>query len=113
MGITMWMIGAVVIGGLYLWYATLVSRRNKVREALSSVDVHLNQRHDLIPNIVALAGRFMAHERALLTEVTRLREAARQPATPTAADVSKRFAIEGELGQRVGSYSSAWKPTRS
>ena len=92
--------GAVV--GLYVWYATIISRRNKVREALSSVDVHLNQRHDLIPNIVALAGRFMDHERALLTDVTRLREQARATAPSTAGEANKRFALEGELGQRVG-----------
>ena len=97
----MLIIAAAVAVGLYLWYATVVARRNKVREALSSVDVHLNQRHDLIPNIVSLAARFMDHERALLTEVTRLREEARKtPATPSEA--GKRFALEGELGQRVG-----------
>ena len=89
-------------GRLYLWYATIITRRNKVREALSSVDVHLNQRHDLIPNIVSLAGRFMEHERALLTDVTRLREEARQTTPATPAEASKRFALEGELGQRVG-----------
>jgi LemA protein len=95
-------IGAAGVVALYLWYATIITRRNKVREALSSVDVHLNQRHDLIPNIVSLAGRYMEHERALLTDVTRLREEARKttPATPTEA--GKRFALEGELGQRVG-----------
>jgi LemA protein len=95
-------IGAAGVVTLYLWYATIVTRRNKVEEALSSVDVHLNQRHDLIPNIVSLAARYMEHERALLTEVTRLREEARKttPTTPTA--VGKRFALEGELGQRVG-----------
>ena len=68
------------VAALYFWYASIITRRNKVREALSSVDVHLNQRHDLIPNIVALAGRYMEHERALLTDVTRLREQARTTA---------------------------------
>jgi LemA protein len=93
--------GAAAVVALYFWYVSIITRRNKVREALSSVDVHLNQRHDLIPNIVALAGRYMEHERALLTDVTRLREEARKtPATPT--DAAKRFALEGELGQRVG-----------
>jgi LemA protein len=98
----------VVIAGLaaaaavYFWYASIVGRRNKVQEALSSVDVHLNQRHDLILNIVALAGRYMEHERELLTEVTRLREEARQTTPATAADATKRFAIEGELERRVG-----------
>ena len=100
----MWLIivAAAAVAALYLWYATIVTRRNKVQEALSSVDVHLNQRHDLIPNIVSLAGRFMEHERALLTDVTRLREEARKATPPTPAEVSKRFALEGELGQRMG-----------
>src|SRR6185437_17025522 len=95
-------LSAAALAALYFWYASIITRRNKVQEALSSVDVHLNQRHDLIPNIVALAGRYMEHERALLTDVTRLREEARKatPATPT--DAGKRFALEGELGQRVG-----------
>jgi LemA protein len=95
-------IGATAIAALYFWYASIITRRNKVKEALSSVDVHLNQRHDLIPNIVALAGRYMEHERALLTDVTRLREEARKTPPATPADASKRFALEGELGQRVG-----------
>ena len=99
----MWLIVvAAAIAALYLWYASIVTRRNKVREALSSVDVHLNQRHDLIPNIVALAGRYMEHERALLTDVTRLREQARTTAPSTPAEAAKRFALETELDQRIG-----------
>ena len=95
-------IGAVAVVALYIWYATIVARRNKVQEALSAVDVHLNQRHDLIPNIVKLAARFMEHERGLLAEVTRLREEARKATPATPGEVGKRFALEGELGQRVG-----------
>jgi LemA protein len=99
----MWLIiAAAILVVLYLWYTTIITRRNKVQEALSSVDVHLNQRHDLIPNIVSLAARFMDHERALLTDVTRLREEARKTTPTTADEAGKRFALEGELGQRVG-----------
>jgi LemA protein len=99
----MWLIVvASAIAALYFWYAAIITRRNKVREALSSVDVHLNQRHDLVPNIVALAGRYMEHERALLTDVTRLRDAARTTAPATPAEAARRFALEGELGQRIG-----------
>ena len=97
-----WLILAAVLAGAYCWYATIVARRNKVNEAISSVDVHLNQRNDLIPNIVKLASRFMDHERSLLTEVTRLREEARRPLGATPEEVSKRFELEGQLGQRVG-----------
>jgi LemA protein len=101
-GVLLVIVAVAVLGGLYLWYASIISRRNKVQEALSSVDVHLNQRHDLIPNIVQLAARFMEHERGLLTEVTRLREEARKAPPTSPGEASKRFALEGELGQRVG-----------
>ena len=101
-GVGILVIVAAVLGGGYVWYATLIARRNKVKEAMSSVDVHLNQRHDLIPNIVKLAGRFMEHERELLTEVTRLREEARRPIGSTPGEVGKRFEVEGRLGQRMG-----------
>lgn len=101
-GVGILVIVVVVLAGAYFWYATLIARRNKVNEAMSSVDVHLNQRHDLIPNIVKLAGRFMEHERELLTEVTRLREEARRPTGSAPGDVGKRFEVEGQLGQRVG-----------
>jgi LemA protein len=98
----MFLIVVVLLAGAYFWYAALITRRNKVNEAMSSVDVHLNQRHDLIPNIVKLAGKFMEHERELLTEVTRLREEARRPSGSTPGEVSKRFEVEGQLAQRMG-----------
>jgi LemA protein len=97
-----WIIGAAAIAALYFWYAAIITRRNKVREALSSVDVHLNQRHDLVPNIVALAGRYMEPERTLLTDVTRLRDEARKTPPTTPSETGKRFALEGELAQRMG-----------
>lgn len=65
----------VVVPGviLYFWYAKLISRRNTAREALSSIDVQLKKRHDLLPNILKLAGRFMTHEKELLEGLTALR----------------------------------------
>ena len=66
-----------VIGGLlvlgYIWYASLIGRRNKAREALSSIDVQLRKRHDLLPNILKLAQKFMTHEKELLDRITALR----------------------------------------
>lgn len=92
---------ALAAACVFAWYAAIIVRRNKVQEALSSVDVHLNQRHDLIPNVVKLAGRFMEHERDLLTEVAKLREEARALAE-SSGEVGARFEVEGQLGQRVG-----------
>lgn len=70
---TFWIVLAVAIGGAYLWYVSLISRRNKALEALSGIDVQLKKRADLIPNILTIAQKFMEHERELLTEVTALR----------------------------------------
>ncbi|MEK0084213.1 LemA family protein [Benzoatithermus flavus] len=90
-----------VLAALYLWYAAIVARRNKVREALSSIDVHLTQRHDLIPNIVQLAARYMAHERGLIEEVTRLRSRLERPLEDSAAAMGERFRAEGELARKT------------
>ncbi len=69
---------AVVAGG-YLWYVTLIKRRNRVREALGTVDVQLLKRHDLLPNILKLAQKFMIHERDLMTSLTDVRARAEAP----------------------------------
>lgn len=98
-----WILGAVavaVLAGLYLWYATLIRRANKAKEALASVDVHLRQRHDLIPNLVKLAGRFMEHERGLIEDVTRLR--ARAETVQSSGATGERFAAENALSQAAG-----------
>lgn len=86
----------VVVG--YGWYAALITRRNRAREALSSIDVQLRKRHDLIPNVLTLARRFMTHERELLDSLTRLRaeaQAGYRPEVPE--EVAKHLAAEGAL----------------
>ncbi|MGI2100412.1 LemA family protein [Shewanella oncorhynchi] len=57
----------------YLWYVSLVKKRNTALEALSGIDVQLTKRTDLVPNILKIAKRFMEHEKSLLTEITELR----------------------------------------
>ena len=58
---------------VYGWYVALISRRNKAREALSSIDVHLQKRFDLLPNVLKLAQKFMTHEKSLMERLTQLR----------------------------------------
>jgi LemA protein len=66
------LIASLVI--FYSWYIAIITRRNKVLEALSGVDVHLKKRLDLIPNILKIAKKFMEHEEKIFNEVTALRE---------------------------------------
>lgn len=77
-----WIITAVVVVGIYAWYASLIGKRNKVREALAGVDVQLKQRADLIPNILVIAKRFMEHEQSLFSKITELRSRVLAPYNP-------------------------------
>jgi LemA protein len=70
---------AVVLLLLYMLYVRLITLRNKAREALSSIDVQLRQRHDLIPNVVTLAQKFMTHEKELFAGLVAARNQAQQP----------------------------------
>lgn len=88
---------------LYGWYATIIARRNGALEALSSVDVQLKQRLDLIPNILKIARSFMDHERSLLEEITQLRTRAAAPYDPKDAKaVGEHLATMDQLSSRMG-----------
>lgn len=102
-GVLGWILLAVVLAGLYGWYGTIVARKNRVGEALGGIDVQLTQRHDLIPNVLAIAKRFMAHEKDLLEEIARLRAtgAERIGATDAAA-IAQKFQSEAKLGADMG-----------
>ena len=94
----------ILAGGAYAWYASLVGRRNRALEALGSVDAHLQQRADLVPNLLKAARRFMQHESELLTEVTALRAQATAPydrkdAGQVAGHLQAAEALGAKLGQ--------------
>ena len=54
-------------------YNSLVKLRNKVKQAESGIDVYLNQRFDLIPNLVECVKGYSKHEKAIFEEIARLR----------------------------------------
>lgn len=98
----LWLLLVVVLILLYVWYVTIIARRNATLDALSGVDVQLKKRHDLIPNVLAIAKRFMLHEQQLLEDITRLRAEAFSALQQTeqnqsAKDVSAHFALEQQL----------------
>lgn len=72
---------AVLVPGLLMallfvaMYNSLVRVRNHVNEAWSDIATELQRRYNLIPNLVSTVKGYAAHERELLEEVTRLREA--------------------------------------
>jgi LemA protein len=96
----------VVAGGVVLLLATwLVVSYNRfasqtvlVTESWSQVDVELQRRHDLIPNLVETVKGYAAHEAAVLARVTEARAAA-ETHRPEAPGVRRPY--EEELGAAV------------
>ena len=78
---------------LIMVYNGLVGKRNQVRNAWGQIDVQLNRRHDLIPNLVAAVKGYMAHEQGILERVTE----ARSQAIAAGANVTQRAEAENQL----------------
>lgn len=97
------LITVIVLAGVvfYAWYVVLIRRRNRAREALSSIDVQLQKRHDLLPNILELADQFMTHERDLLSRVTKLRNEAQKTYDPDQPEEVRRH-LDAEGGLQSG-----------
>ncbi|MFL6238320.1 MAG: LemA family protein [Actinomycetes bacterium] len=97
-------IGVVVL----LLIATIVSynrfvrQRNLVQESWRQIDVELNRRHDLIPNLVETVRGYAAHERGVFEAVTQARAAAQQTMQTTGTGPAAQAQAEGALGQALG-----------
>ena len=70
-------IGISVLGIVILivlgMYNSLVKMRNKVKQAESGIDVYLNQRFDLIPNLVECVKGYSKHEKEMFENIVKLR----------------------------------------
>ena len=89
-------------------YNSLVTLRNRYKNAFAQIDVQLKRRYDLIPNLVETARAVLKHESETLEAVIRARGAAfaaNQNAAMNPGDrnaMSKLGAAEGALGSALG-----------
>ncbi len=65
----------VLIGWILISYNSLVVKRNRIKEALSQIDVQLKRRSSLIPNLVEAVKGYVKHEKEVLENVTKARSA--------------------------------------
>ena len=100
---------ALVVAWLVALYNGLVRSRNAYRNAFAQIDVQLQRRFDLIPNLVETAKAYLTHERETLEAVIAARGAAQaglaaakaSPGDPAAmAELSRsQGALDGMLGR--------------
>ena len=86
---TLWLMGI---------YNRLVTLRNRFKNAFAQIDVQLNRRYDLIPNLVETAKGYLKHERETLEAVTQARNQAAQAASTAASDPSSPGALQALAG---------------
>ncbi|HEY1069595.1 LemA family protein [Thermomonas sp.] len=99
---------AVVVFWAIGIYNGLVTARNGYKNAFAQIDVQLQRRFDLIPNLVEVAKKYMAHERETLEAVIAARSAAQSglaaakasPGDPEA--MAQLAAAQGQLNAGLG-----------
>ena len=83
-------------------YNGFVKSRNVIQESWRQVDVELNRRYELIPNLVETVRAYAAHERNTLEDITRLRSQAQQLSSSEGALPSpQRAEVEEALSGAV------------
>ena len=91
-------LGVLVL--LVLWamgtYNSLITLRNRVKEAWSDIDVQLKRRYNLIPNLVATVKGYAAHEKGVFEKVSEARSNAMGAQSPKAKGEAEN-ALAGTL----------------
>ncbi|SHK37710.1 LemA protein [Marinobacter antarcticus] len=99
MGTTIIGLIVIAIAAIYLVfiYNRLVSLRNQFKNGFAQIDVQLQRRHDLIPNLVEAAKAYLVHEKSTLTQVMEARNNAVSAQKDAAKDPG-----DGTKIQRLG-----------
>jgi LemA protein len=91
------LLAAALVAWAVFAFNRLVRLRNQVKTAWADIDVQLQRRHDLVPQLVAAVRGYAGHESALLEAVTALRAQAMAASSP-----AKLGELEQALEQAVG-----------
>jgi LemA protein len=99
--ITAIVIGVIVLLGIFYSvgvYNKLVTLAQRFKNAYAQIDVQLQRRYDLIPNLVETVKGYMKHERETLEAVIQARNQAVTAAKAAAAQPGEAAAMTGLMG---------------
>lgn len=99
-----WLIGVIIIAVIVIvlvivfvsMYNNLVQLKNRCKNAWAQIDVQLQRRHDLIPNLVQTVKGYAIHESKTFEAVTEARNAA-MSATTTEDQIKAENALTSSL----------------
>ncbi|MBP9479145.1 MAG: LemA family protein [Sebaldella sp.] len=91
---------AVMVAGIYNRYIRL---KNLNKEGWSGVEVHLQKRWDLIPNLVNTVKGYATHEKETLENVVKLRTQIMSIDTKDVANIEEVQKLENELTKTLRS----------
>ena len=91
----------ILVLAVIVSYNRFVRQRNLVRESWRQIDVELQRRHDLIPNLVETVKGFAGQERTVLIAVTEARAQAEKVRRDPNAGAADQALAENNLGRAM------------
>jgi LemA protein len=103
----------IILCALWLMgiYNNLIGLKNRVKNAWGQIDVQLQRRYDLIPNLVESVKGYMNFEKSTLTDIVKARsaamaarEAVEKEGGPTEGSLKQLLGAEASLGSALGRF---------
>jgi LemA protein len=95
-GVSFLVVAGLIVATIALFYNQLVSARQRVREAWSAIDVQLQRRASLIPNLVDVVKGYASYERQTMQQLVEARSALGAADSPRSA-ARANAAVSGAL----------------
>lgn len=100
-----WLIPAVVVGAVFLFiilpliasYNGMVNKRSAVDQSFADLDVQLQRRNDLIPNVVSAVRGALQHEETVFADLANARAS-----YGNASTAQQKAAADGQIETGIG-----------
>lgn len=106
------LIVAVLLAAYFVMiYNRLITQKNRFMNAFSQIDVQLQRRYELIPNLVEIANKYVKHEKETLTAVIDARNTASKACKAASANPQESGLVgalaqaEQTLGTAMGKFN--------